>query len=138
MDLANYSTKKKSADGEKMPIIDINTKDVIKYKAEGDEKPQEMFVTLKGPSDPKTKREFAKVRNRMNNRPANFIPSDDTLAAEEEHDARMLAELTVDGLVFFEGGWVDMTSENSYPIYKKSDVLRAQCFDFINDPKNFV
>lgn len=137
MDLLNCSTEERSREGAKMLLKVPGTDDVLTHQAKGDKEPREMYLVLLGPDSPKTQRELARIRYRMSKQEAKNDKSDDELERDRVSDSKFYAALTVGGLVFFDGKWVDV-SDNAYDIYYKVAPIRGQALKFITAEANFI
>jgi hypothetical protein len=136
-DLAAYSTITKSRDGAEMPICDFNSEPFF-HQAEGDTEPRAMYLTLVGPESEKVRRALAQMQHRSDKNKDNHSPSDLDIEKELVADCKMLASLTIGGLLFWRGEWRDVTSENVVEVYADLLLIRAQVIKFCLDPKKFV
>jgi len=138
VDLANFSTAEKSRTGAEMPVCDFGSTEQLTHKAEGDEKSRGMFLKLLGPESEDTRRALMQVQKRAEKNKDNHSPSDEEQAAELESDSKMLAKLTVGGLVFYKGKWWDVDADNAAELYSGLFLLRTQALKFILDAGNFT
>lgn len=138
MDVLSLSTKENSSKGVRMPLRHPETGDVLEHKAKGDDAPREMFLVLLGPDAGPTRREAAKFAQRSRRRKPDHVPSDDELEADVVAEAKALAQLTVGGLVFMRGEWVEITKDNAFDLYYTVDAFRTQASGFCFDRANFT
>jgi len=138
VDLSTLSTSEKSRTGAEMPVCDFDSTEQLTHKAEGDEKPRGMFLKLLGPESEKMRRALAQIQQRAEKNKDNHSPSDDEQARELESDCKMLANLTVGGLVFYKGKWWDVNSDNAAQLYSEMLLLRTQALKFMLSPGNFT
>lgn len=138
MDVLDCKTDKKSRDGVDMPLWIPGSKQVLTHKADEDDQPREMFLTLLGPESEHTRRAMASAQNRASRRKENHTESDDEIEATNWADSKMMAKLTVGGLVFWDGEWVEIDSSNAAKLYFEVPPFRTQAFAFVLDPGNYI
>lgn len=138
MDILACSISEKSNTGVDMPLYKPGTKDVLTHKDKGDKVPREMYLTLLGPDSPQVMRALAQARNRAQRDNGNHSPSDEKIEADRVSDSKLLASLTVGGLVFMGGKWVDVDSSNAFEIYYQVKPFRGQALQFVLDEGNFI
>lgn len=138
MDILNCSTAEKSREGVNMPLLMPGTEDVLTHPRGKDNTPTEMYLTLLGPESERTRRALAQMQHRMSKKSKSHTPSDADIEADNHSDCKLLASLTVGGLVFMGGKWVDVNTENAYDIYKAVMPFRAQAITFALDVGNFM
>lgn len=139
-DIFEQSITEKSMSGVRMPLCFANSDEVITHQAKDDPQPREMYLVLLGPESPQVKRAVAKLQHRMDRKKKNHIPSDEEVERERQADSKLLAELTVGGLIYGKkvGGWLDITPENAYDLYYEALPVRSQALTFIFDTANFT
>ena len=138
VDVLNRSTAEKSRSGVNMPLLDPGTMNVLSHPRGKDRLPVEMFLTVLGPESEETRRALAQMQTRSNKKKANHSPSDDEIEAESVSDSKLLAKLTIGGLVFMGGKWVDITTDNAFDLYYAVMPFRGQVMAFILDVGNFT
>ena len=138
VDLATRSTAENSRKGVKMPICDFDSKEPLTHQGPKDKEPREMYLTLLGPESENLRRALAKIQQRAESTKDNHSPSNDQIESELRADSKMLANLTVGGLVFFNDEWVDVNSENAADLYYGLLLLRTQALKFMLAPGNFT
>ena len=141
MDLADYTIEETSEKGAVMDITNVATGDVIHMPSDPQDEnstPKKMWIRFRGWDSPTGRRENAKINNRSARRGDNYIPSDDDQALEKKHDAMSLSKMVIEGEVYFEKEWIELTAENAYKVFHRSTPLRAQSLRFLNDPKNWL
>ncbi len=138
MDILDCATREKSLAGVNMPLLKPGTKQVLTHKAKGDKAPREMYLTLLGPESPTVQRALAQARHRSSQEGENHSPSDSQLENDVVADCKLLASLTVGGLVFMGGKWVDVDSSNAFDIYYAVKPFRGQALQFCLNEGNFI
>ena len=138
MDILDCSIEEKSKKGVGMPLKHPGTDEVLTHQTKGDKAPREMFLTLLGPESPEVKRALAKIANRAKRKKDNHVPSNDEVEQERTSDSKLLAGLTVGGLVFMGGKWIDVTPDNAFEVYYAVQPFRGQALTFLLDAGNFT
>ena len=138
VDLSRLSSAEKSTEGVRMNLLDPETDEVLTHQDKGDKSPREMYLVLLGPDSNTSRRAMAKIVNREKRRKKNHIPNDAEIQKETESDCKMLASITTGGLVFYEGKWVDVNSDNAMGIYLNVLIVRSQALQWAFDVVNFT
>ena len=138
VDLTTLSTAEKSREGVRMPVCDFDSNIPLTHQTPEDEEPREMYLTILGPESENVRRALAQIQNRSQNKKDNHSPSNDEIQAELLADSKMLASLTVGGLVFFDGKWVDVDKDNAVTLYQGLLLLRTQALKFMLTAGNFT
>ena len=137
VDVLSRSTAKKSREGVDMPLLDPGTVDVLSHQGPKDKAPVEMYLKLLGPDSEKTRRALNRIQYRMSKVKEGVDKSDDELHAESAAESKILADLTVGGLVFMREKWVDIDRESAFDLYMTVPQFRGQALTFILNPKNY-
>ncbi len=137
MDVRNCSIAEKSKTGVKMPLLEPGSQNVLSHGEDGEE-PVEMYLVLLGPESPVVTRALAQARNRASRDQKNHTPSDEQIKKEAVSDSKLLAGLTVGGLVFMDDAWLEITAENAYDLYYDIRPFRGQALSFILNEANFT
>lgn len=138
VDLATRSTAEKSRTGARMPVCDFDSTIPLTHKTDEDDAPREMYLTLLGPESEDVRRALAQMQQRAEGNKGNHSPSNAELELELNADSKMLAKLTVGGLVFHKGKWINVDSENAVTLYHDLLLLRTQAIKFMLAPGNFT
>lgn len=140
MDFLDYSSEENSRKGMRMDLLVPGTQQPATHQAKGDTEPRQMYITLLGPESPVTKRFMRQIAQRGQGKNGKRVhsPSDDDLEAERIADAKGLASMTVDGLIFFDKQWIELNADNAFVVYDKVLAARAQALDFVFDFTNFT
>lgn len=137
-DVMNFSTSKKSKEGAIMPFLNPVDGQPLEHQAEGDKEPRALHLVLMGASSGEAQRVFKQLQNRYNRRGEKHVPSDDDLEADRLADAKAVARLTVGGLLFSGGKWVELDKDNAGDFLYAIDPLRQQAVNFIKNAGNFI
>lgn len=138
MDILDCSIEEKSKSGVDMPLKKPGTDEVLCHQAEGDKEPRDMFLTLLGPESGDTVRALEKLKARLDRKKDNHTSSNDEIERDRIADSKLLASLTVGGLVFMAGKWVKVTTGNAYDVYYAVRPFRNQALGFALDESNFT
>jgi len=138
MDLLDYSTTEKSLSGARMAIMRPGTDDPARHKAKGDKEEREMFLLLLGPESPEFKRGVRQAQNREAKRKSSYTPSDEDIEGDRRADCKWLASLTVGGLAFLDGKWLEPDRESAFDLYYRVAPVRGQALTYVMDQVNFT
>lgn len=138
VDLATRSTSEKSRTGARMPVCDFDSTIPLTHQTKDDPEPREMYLTLLGPESEDVRRALLQMQQRSEGKKGHHSPSNAEMEAELLSDSKMLANLTVDGLVFHKGEWVEVDKENAVELYRELLLLRVQALKFMLTPGNFT
>ena len=122
MDLGSLDTSKKSSEGAVMILSHPET--LLPLDADKDGKKVEMFIKLLG----RDSREFMSASQSINR-----------ASLDDGADLELLsaASITVGGLVFMDGKWLEITPKNAVDVYTRCRWIVEQVTTFALDRANF-
>lgn len=121
-----------------MPLWVPGSKTVLTHQAEGDKEPREMYLTILGPDSPDTRRVLTAAKRRADQKDDDKDESNEQIEASKWTDCKAIARLTVGGLVFWDGKWVEIDQKNAAQLYKLVPAFRGQALSFAIDPGNYI
>lgn len=137
-DVLNFETKHVAEEGVFMPFKHPKTGEELTHQTDDDKDPRALGLLLKGIDSADAQRFIRQAKARETRRGQNYTPSDADIEADRISDSKGLARLTLGGLLFSGGKWVEMTSGNASDYLYSVDPLRKQAIAFVLDEGNHL
>ncbi len=141
-DVFKLSTRELSKQGVKMNLLSPDTGANLTAPTSADDPtPRQMYLTIYGPASPQIRRFSKRIQQRIDNDDDHEELTDEECEELDKEDARMLAKLTKDGLVFGKDKWwepEEMDEAFLYNLFYTVPDFGAQVFKYLKKPGNFI